>query len=99
MMARARVGAFIWRRCPTTSRLAQASYSNRPCRSGMPHRNIAVSMRRLLLAIALLIPLAACETTRIGVRDVERMRFQAMVHNDLKSLEPLLAENLVYLHT
>jgi len=35
----------------------------------------------------------------INVRDVEAMRFQAMVQNDLKSLDPLLAENLVYMHT
>jgi ketosteroid isomerase-like protein len=56
-------------------------------------------MKRLLLALALLTQIVACETTRVSVRDVERMRFHAMVQNDLKSLAPLLSEDLVYVHT
>jgi ketosteroid isomerase-like protein len=56
-------------------------------------------MKRLLLAVVLLTQLAACKTTRVDVRDVDVMRFHAMVQNDLKSLAPLLAENLVYMHT
>jgi ketosteroid isomerase-like protein len=56
-------------------------------------------MKRFLLSLALLTQLAACKTTRVSVRDVEAMRFHAMVQNDLKSLAALLAENLVYMHT
>jgi ketosteroid isomerase-like protein len=56
-------------------------------------------MRRFLLAVVLLTQLAACRTTRASVRDVDAMRFQAMVQNDLNSLAALLAENLVYMHT
>jgi ketosteroid isomerase-like protein len=55
-------------------------------------------MKRLLLALALLAQLAACETTRVSVRDLDQTRVRALVQNDLKQLDALLADDLVYVH-
>ncbi len=55
-------------------------------------------MKRLLVALTLITQLAACETTRINVRDVDAMRARALVQNDLKQLAALLADDLVYVH-
>jgi uncharacterized protein (TIGR02246 family) len=55
-------------------------------------------MNRLLVALALITQLAACETTRVNVRDVDAMRVRTLVQNDLKQLATLLADDLVYVH-
>jgi ketosteroid isomerase-like protein len=61
-------------------------------------------MRRLLFA-SVVIALAGCATStpaqdpQTGVREGEQARFRAMVANDLDKLAPLLADDLVYVHT
>lgn len=54
-------------------------------------------MRRLIISALLL---AACATAGDeDIRPFERSRFEAMVRNDLQTLAPMLAEDLVYVHS
>jgi uncharacterized protein (TIGR02246 family) len=67
-------------------------------------------MNRLLLAVAVLAQLGACQTGRPvaqasvrdsaeRIREIDRTRFRAMVENDLEKLAALLADDLVYVHS
>ena len=53
-------------------------------------------MRRTLIALLIL---TACATTQPDVRETHALRFLAMLQNDVQMLAPLLAEDLVYIHS
>lgn len=53
-------------------------------------------MRRALIALLIL---TGCAMTQSDVRETHAVRFQAMLKNDLEALAPLLADDLVYIHS
>lgn len=53
-------------------------------------------MRRALIALLIL---TGCAMTQSDVREIHAARFQAMLKNDLEALAPLLADDLVYIHS
>jgi ketosteroid isomerase-like protein len=53
-------------------------------------------MRRALIALLIL---TGCATTQPDVRETQALRFLAMLQNDPVALAPLLADDLVYIHT
>lgn len=54
-------------------------------------------MRRALIALFVV---AGCATSQQpDVREAQALRFQAMLHNDAEALAPMLADDLVYVHS